>query len=245
MAVAAAVEAQRALASETWPPEVGSIRQSDGLHTGEGTLGADNYVGLDVHRAARIAAAAHGGQVILSGATRALVESTLPSGVTLRDLGAHRLKDLERPEALAQPQIPGSPAEFPALRTLEAPTNLPPQVTSFVGREHEVEAVRRLLKATRLLTLTGPGGTGKTRLSLAQAPRRSVPTSPGRHLFAWSWRPITDPALIAATIAHAMHGREEFLNAPASGSDALKSTAATSACSWFSTTSSSSSTARA
>src|SRR5689334_13653788 len=112
-AVAAAVDAQRALAVETWPAEVGELRVRMGLHTGEGTLGADNYVGLDVHRAARIAAAAHGGQVALSGPTRSLVEGALPEGVKIRDLGEHRLKDLERPEAIAQLVIPGLRADFP------------------------------------------------------------------------------------------------------------------------------------
>src|SRR5205807_895946 len=97
------------------------------------------------------------------------VEGALPSSVTLRDLGAHRLKDLDRPEALIQLVITGLPTEFPAPRSLEAPSNLPIQMTSFVGREREVADVRRHLKATRLLTLTGPGGTGKTRLSLRVA----------------------------------------------------------------------------
>ena len=92
-----------------------------GLHTGEGTLGADNYVGLDVHRAARVAAAGHGGQVLISAATRSLAEHSLPDGVALRDLGEHRLKDLAQPERLAMLVIPGCPTEFPPLRTLATP----------------------------------------------------------------------------------------------------------------------------
>jgi predicted ATPase/class 3 adenylate cyclase len=206
-AVEAAIAGQRALASEVWPPDVESVRVRMGLHTGEGTRGADNYVGLDVHRAARIAGAAHGGQILLSGATRALVEATLPRGVTLRNLGEHRLKDLDRPEVLAQLVVDGLPTEYPPPRSLEAPTNLPLQITSFVGREHEVEEVRRLLKGTRLLTLTGPGGTGKTRLSLRVAEEVRA-DYPGGTFFV-ELAPITDPALIASTIAEAMRLREE------------------------------------
>jgi predicted ATPase/class 3 adenylate cyclase len=206
-AVAAAVDAQRALAVETWPAEVGELRVRMGLHTGEGTLGADNYVGLDVHRAARIAAAAHGGQVVLSGSTRSLVDGALPEGVKIRDLGEHRLKDLERPEAIAQLVIPGLRADFPPLRTLETPTNLPPQVTSFVGREREAHDVARLLQSNRLVTLTGPGGTGKTRLSLRVA-EQIRGEYPGGAFFV-ELAPITDPALIPTTIAAAMSLREE------------------------------------
>jgi predicted ATPase/class 3 adenylate cyclase len=206
-AVAAAAEAQRALAREPWPAAVGELRVRMGMHTGEGVLGGDNYAGLDVHRAARIAASAHGGQVVLSATTTALVESALPDGVTLRDLGEHRLKDLDRPESIAQLVISGLPADFPPLRTLDAPTNLPAQLTSFVGREHEVAAVARLLKATRLLTLTGPGGTGKTRLSLRVADdvRQDYPGG----TFFVELAPISDPSLIATTIATAMGLRED------------------------------------
>lgn len=198
-AVEAAVAAQRALAAEPWPAEVGSLRVRMGLHTGEGTLGADNYVGLDVHRGARIAAAAHGGQVLVSRATRALVETALTAGVTLRDLGEYRLKDLEWPETLVQLVIDGLLSDFPPPRSLDAPTNLPPQVTSFVGRDREVQEVCRLLRTTRLLTLTGPGGTGKTRLSLRAAETIRA-EYPGGTFFA-ELGLITDPALIPATIA--------------------------------------------
>src|SRR5919106_6468345 len=163
-AVRAAVAAQRGLAQEQWPPG-SAVRVRMGLHTGEGRLGGGGYVGLDVHRAARIAAAAHGGQTLLSAATRALVEAELPDGL-LRDLGSHRLKDLDRPEQLSQLIIPGLPEEFPTVRSLESPSNLPPEPTSFVGREQEVESGMRLMATTRLLTLTGPGGTGKTRLAV-------------------------------------------------------------------------------
>src|SRR5207237_1703137 len=136
------------------------VRVRMGLHTGEGVRGGDNYVGIDVNRAARIAAAAHGGQVILSDATRGLVERSLPDGVSLRDLGEHRLKDIARPEHLHDLVIDGLRTDFPPPRTLDArPNNLPIQLTSFVGREDEIAEVRRLLDRTRILTLTGAGGT--------------------------------------------------------------------------------------
>ncbi|HEX6140928.1 MAG TPA: AAA family ATPase [Candidatus Limnocylindria bacterium] len=168
-AVQAAVDAQRALASEPWPDGV-AILVRCGLHTGEGRLQGDNYVGIDLHRVARITNAGHGGQVLLSATTRMLAESALPAGVTIRELGEYRLKDLSRPEQLSMLVIEGLPDSFPALRTLDAvPNNLPTQLTSFLGREREIAEARDLLAEARLLTLTGPGGTGKTRLSLQLA----------------------------------------------------------------------------
>jgi class 3 adenylate cyclase len=140
-AVRAAVAAQRSFASHAWP-HGGPLRVRMGMHTGEGRLGGDDYLGIDVNRAARIAAAANGGQVLLSDSTRGLVEHALPDGVTIRDFGEHRLKDIEHPERLYDLVIDGLPADFPPIRTLEAPTNLPPERTSFVGREREVDASR-------------------------------------------------------------------------------------------------------
>ena len=203
-AVAAAVAAQQALVAEAWPDDVGQIRVRMGLHTGEGRLGADNYVGLDVHRAARVAAAGHGGQILVSSATRSLAEQTLPEGVTFRDLGEHRLKDLAQPERLAMLIVPGCPTEFAPLRTVDAvPNNLPLQLTSFVGREREVaEASGLLLDGARLLTLTGPGGTGKTRLSLQVAAEVSDRFADG--VFFVPLAPVTDPDLVASAIAQAL-----------------------------------------
>jgi len=203
-AVAAAVAAQQALVAEAWPDDVGQIRVRMGLHTGEGTLGADNYVGLDVHRAARVAAAGHGGQILISSATRSLAEQSLPEGVTLRDLGEHRLKDLAQPERLSMLIVPGCPTDFPPLRTVDAvPNNLPVQLTSFVGREREVrEASALLADGARLLTLTGPGGTGKTRLSLQVAAEVSDRFPDG--VFFVPLAPVTDPALVASAIAQAL-----------------------------------------
>ena len=205
-AVMAAVSAQRALAEEHWP--VGHrVRVRMGLHTGEGRLGGDNYVGLDVHRAARIGAAGHGGQILLSGASRALVQSALPQGVTLRELGIHRLKDLDDPEDLAEVLIAGLDGEFPAIRTLETPNNLPAELTSFVGREDEVNGATERLKGTRLLTLTGPGGTGKTRLALRIAASLLTKYSDG--VFFVDLAPLSDPTLVGPTVAHSLGLSEE------------------------------------
>lgn len=165
----AAGAAQEALESNRWPEE-GRVRARMGLHTGVGALGSADYVGLDVHRAARIADAAHGGQTVLSESTAVLIERSLPPGLSLHDLGKFRLKDLSEPETIFELVGAGREEEFPVLRTLDAvPNNLPMQVTSFVGRERELSRALDLLERTRVLTLTGPGGTGKTRLALQVA----------------------------------------------------------------------------
>lgn len=157
-AVLAAVTTQRRLAAHDWSEDA-QVRVRMGIHTGEGVLGGNDYVGIDVNRAARISGAAHGGQVLLSGATRGLVEHALPQGTDLRVLGPHRFKDLAHPEDLYQLVIEDLPSDFPPPKTLDArPNNLPQQLTSFVGREGEIAKVRHLLSHTRLLTLTGMGG---------------------------------------------------------------------------------------
>lgn len=163
-AVAAAVASQQALQTALWPPE-GTIRVRMGLHTGEGIRGGENYVGLDVNRAARIAAAGHGGQILISSTTRSLVGERVPDGAVLRYLGEHRLKDLSQPEQLWQLSLADGLDEFPSLRS-QVSTNLPVQLTSFVGRRNEVTELVELVSKERLLTLTGPGGTGKSRLSI-------------------------------------------------------------------------------
>lgn len=165
-AVAAAVDAQRALASYEWPDTLApKVRM--GLHTGLGLLGGDDYIGLDVHRASRITATAHGGQVVLSAATAALVEHELPDGIGMHDLGRHQLRDLSQAERIFQLDIDGLDRTFAPLRSLEVvPNNLPAQVTHFVGRRRERARVRELLESSRVVTITGTGGTGKTRLAL-------------------------------------------------------------------------------
>jgi predicted ATPase/class 3 adenylate cyclase len=202
-AVSAAVTAQQEVASLSWPMP---LRVRMGLHSGEGTLGGDDYVGLDVHRAARIAAAGHGGQVLLSDATWTLVHHALPRGVTGRALGRHRLKDLPEPEELHQLVMDGLPADFPPPKSLEIPTNLPAPLTTFIGRDTEVARIGQLLQSTRLLTLTGPGGTGKTRLAI-EAATRLLPTYP-EGVFFVDLAPIVDPGLVASTIAVVLVVRE-------------------------------------
>jgi predicted ATPase/class 3 adenylate cyclase len=165
-ALLATAGAQRALADQPWRQP---LRVRMGLHTGQARLSGRDYIGMDVHRAARIAAAAHGGQVLLSDTTRPLVERGLPTGLTLRDVGRHRLKDLPDPEHLHQLVIAELPDDDRPPRSLETPTNLPQQLTGFFGREQELVDARVLLDASRLVTLTGPGGTGKTRLALELA----------------------------------------------------------------------------
>jgi predicted ATPase/class 3 adenylate cyclase len=198
-AVRAAVDAQRRLAAEPWPNDA-AVTVRIGLHTGDGALDADGeYVGADVHRAARVGAVGHGGQVILSETTSSLVADELPDGVTIRGLGEHRLKDL-RPERLCQLVIDGLRNDFPPIRSLDRqPNNLPTQLTSFVGRDAELAEAATLLSRTRLLTLTGPGGTGKTRLSLQLAANVADQFEDGTWFVALE--PVRDPVLVASRIA--------------------------------------------
>ncbi len=208
-AVAAAVAAQQALASHSWPGGA-TVRVRMGLHTGEPSLSSEGYVGMDVHLAARIMSAGHGGQVLLSQATRNLVEDHLPAGVSLRDLGVHRLKDLQRPGHLFQLVISGLPAAFPPLKTLSTyPNNLPVQLTPLVGREKEVASLGQLLRRqdVRLVTLTGPGGIGKTRLALQVAAEMSDLFAHG--IYFVDLAPLNDPTLVIPTIAQALDLKEE------------------------------------
>jgi predicted ATPase/class 3 adenylate cyclase len=191
-AVAAAAAGQRAL--EGLP-----LRVRMGLHTGQPSIVGDDYIGLDVHRAARICAAAHGGQVLLSQTTRDLADAEA------RDLGEHRLKDLTQPQPLYQLLAPGLEAQFPPLRTLEnRPTNLPSQATPLVGRGAELEALRGLLEddGIRLVTLTGPGGTGKTRLALHAAAEAVELFRNG--VWFVSLEAVAEPALLLPTIAQTL-----------------------------------------
>ena len=198
----AAATAQRSFAEHQWPAR-GAIKVRIGLHTGEAPLMGDEYIGLDVHHAARIAAAAYGGQILVSAATQALVGPSLPSGLTLRDLGNHRLRDLAQTERLFQLVVNGVPDAFPALRTLDGtPNNLPTQLTSFVGRDDIVAQAKQLLQRTRLLTLTGPGGIGKTRLSLQVAAETFELFPDGVYFVPLS--AVRDQDVIASAIAQAL-----------------------------------------
>ena len=196
-AIAAAVEAQRALRAETWPPNA-DVRVRMGIHSGEAELVGGSLVGLDINRAARIAGVAHGGQVLTSESTRVLAGG-LADGITLRDLGDHRLRDLRAPLRLHQVVAEGLVAEFPPLRSLDArPNNLPTQLTNFVGRGAELAETQELLGRTRLLTLTGSGGTGKTRLSLQLAANVAEDYPDG--VFFVPLETVRDPALVASAI---------------------------------------------
>jgi predicted ATPase/class 3 adenylate cyclase len=168
-AVACALAAQRALAGHDWPGG-DAVRVRMGLHSGEPARYEDGYIGMDVHRAARIAATAHGGQVVLSEVTLQLA-SPLPTGISVRDLGFHRLKDIAAAERIWQLAGPGLRADFPPLKSLGTQTSLPLPATPLVGRDEDLERLHAILARpeVRLVTLTGPGGVGKTRLALAAA----------------------------------------------------------------------------
>ena len=201
-AVLAAVEAQRALSAEPWPDDA-AIRVRIGIHSGPAVYSEQDYVGIDINRAARIEAAAHGGQTVVSDMTRALAVGALGdspgAGIGFLDLGLNRLKDFE-PIQLHQVTAAGLRRDFPPLRALDARfINLQPPVTSFVGRRREVDDIVALLGSTRLLTLTGPGGTGKTRLSIAAAQKALPSFTAGA-----AWVPlgvIMDANLVPTSIA--------------------------------------------
>ena len=201
-ALRGAFDAQIALANHDWPQQR-SIRVRMGLHTAEAMSVADDYVGIGVHRASRICDAGHGGQILLSHTTQALVAES--PEFAARDLGEHELKGLPEPQRLFQLLHPRLPADFPTLRTAgKRPPRLPSQTTSFVGREHDIETVAALLAEPRirLLTLTGPGGSGKTRLAVQVA--TAIAASFPHGTFFVALASITDPALVVPAIAQAI-----------------------------------------
>jgi predicted ATPase/class 3 adenylate cyclase len=203
----AAVEAQRKLGSATWE-ETGPLRVRIALHSGEAEQRDGDYFGQTLNRVARVLSAGHGGQTLLSRVTAERVREELPEGVSLRDLGERRLKDLSKPERIFQIVTGDLPTDFPPLRSLEVlPNNLPAQVTTFVGRTREMAEVKRLLDTTRMLTLTGPGGTGKTRLSLQVAAEVLDRFPHGVWLVELAT--ISDSVLVAEAIANAVDIREE------------------------------------
>jgi predicted ATPase/class 3 adenylate cyclase len=196
-AIESAITMQRQIAREKWPSEV-DLRVRIGLHTGSGVLGGDNYVGVDVHRASRIAHAGHGGQIVLSGTTAELVDKLLPAEARLTTLGKVRLAGFSEPEQIFQMSVDGLPNEFPPLRGVAPISHLPSQPTAFVGRELELENGEKLLHESRLLTLTGPGGTGKTRLSIELGRRVEPLFEDGVHFI--SLASITDAGLMPTTV---------------------------------------------
>jgi class 3 adenylate cyclase len=169
-ALAACLDAQRALAGERWPESTGPLRVRMGVHAGEAELRDRDYYGSVLNRAARLMAVGYGGQVLASDTVEPLVRDALPADATLIDLGMHRLRDLADPLRVFQLAHPDLPREFPRLQSLEVfRGNLPVQATSFVGREQELAAIGDALAAARLVTITGVGGVGKTRLAVQVA----------------------------------------------------------------------------
>ncbi|HEU5204505.1 MAG TPA: adenylate/guanylate cyclase domain-containing protein [Candidatus Limnocylindrales bacterium] len=199
-AIEAAVEAQRELRATAWPAGA-EVRVRMGLHAGLGTLGGDDYVGIDVHRAARIAAAAHGGQIVVSEATRGLVEGQTRPDVHLLALGEHELRDLGRVEPLYQVVADGLDSAFPPLNA-PGPTrlgNLPSRLTTFIGRESELDELAHLMDVNRLITLVGPGGTGKTSLAVELLRRQAGRFADGTWFVALE--SVNDPGLVPSVLA--------------------------------------------
>jgi predicted ATPase/class 3 adenylate cyclase len=201
-ATLAAIDLQRAISDHAWP-EGAAVRVRVGLHTGKAHLAGDDYGGFDVNRAARIAGVGHGGQIVLSDPTRALIEPYLPTGASVRDLGRHPLRDVPQPERLFQLDVPGLPSEFPPIRTSAAASgNLPARLTSFLARESELRDLGALLHTSRLVTITGPGGIGKTSLAIELARGREDEFPDG----AWfvPLDVVSEPDQVPAAIARAV-----------------------------------------
>jgi len=202
--IATAIEMQRGFLSHSWPAgEQVLVRM--GVHSGEASRTETGLVGLSVHRAARVAAVGHGGQTLVSAATAALLGDSMPVGASLKDLGLHRLKDLGPPGQIFQLEADGLSTAFPPLRSLDNPkllNNLPVQVSSFIGREAELSEVGRLITASRLVTLTGSGGAGKTRLALQLA--AGLLDGSGDGVWFVDLAPLQDPELVAVTVANVL-----------------------------------------
>jgi predicted ATPase/class 3 adenylate cyclase len=208
-ALVGAAAGQRALTLNDWPKGF-ELCVRMGVHSGEASMQGGKYVGVAVHRAARICAAAHGGQILVSQTTADLCADEELDAISLRDLGLHRLKDLTEPQRLYQLVGEALAGEFPSLRTLEnRPTNLPIQPTALIGRQKELKELDGLLKrdTVRLVTLTGPGGTGKTRLALQLAAELIEQFSSG--VFFVSLAPISDPDLLIPAVAQTLGVREQ------------------------------------
>ena len=208
-ALQAAHAAQIALANEIWETET-AIRVRMALHTGAAEEREGDYFGPPLNRVARLMAAGHGGQLLLSAATQELTRDALPASASLLGLGSHRLRDLGRPETVFQLLHPSLPAEFPPLNSLDnpdLPNNLPQQVTSFIGREAQVAEIKALLGKTRLLTLTGAGGSGKSRLSLQVA--ADLLDGEGDGVWLVELAALSDSALVPQTVADVLGVKEQ------------------------------------
>lgn len=206
-ALSAVLNAQLAIVEEPWPSEI-PLRVRMSLHTGAVEQRDGDYFGPPLNRTARLLSTGHGGQVLLSQTTYELVRDSLPPDVSLRDLGSHRLKDLARPEQVYQLVHPKLPSTFSPIRSLSSySNNLPQQLTSFIGREREIADLEELLSKTRLLTLTGSGGSGKSRLSL-QVAADSLDDFPDGAWFV-ELASLSDPGLIPQTIASVLGLKEQ------------------------------------
>lgn len=206
-AVAASVIAQRALQNEKWDERI-TLRVRMGMHTGTSEEREGDFYGSVVNRAARLMGVGSGGQVLLSKTTFELARDQTPREISFRDLGEHRLRDLSRPEHIYQLIAPGLALDFVPLKTLEAhPNNLPVQLTNFIGREKEIAHVKEILAHGRLVTLTGVGGSGKTRLALQVAADLLESFPDGIWLIELA--ALSDPTLVPQTIASVLHVREE------------------------------------
>ncbi|HET7031320.1 MAG TPA: adenylate/guanylate cyclase domain-containing protein [Candidatus Limnocylindrales bacterium] len=212
VAIAAALDGQRALRDATWG-ETGPLRVRMAIHSGTAETRDGDYFGPVLNRSARILAIGHGGQILVSSMTAALVAERLGGATSLVDLGSHRLRDLDRPEQVFQVSVADLPLDFPPLRSLSTGrTNLPVQLTSFIGRERELAEVQALVARHRLVTLIGTGGTGKTRLMLEAAGRLAERYADGTWLAELA--PLADPAQVASEIARAL-GAPEVPGQPA------------------------------
>jgi len=206
-AVSAVLAAQLAVIAEPWP-EATPIRVRMALHTGAVESRDGDYFGPPVNRVARLLATGHGGQTLLSHATHELCRDALPDAISLRDLGAHRLKDLARPEQVYELRSPGLRRDFPPIKSLSThPNNLPQQLTTFIGREKEIAEIEAQLTKTRLVTLTGSGGSGKTRLAL-QVAAEALALFPDGAWFV-ELAPLTDQSLVPQMLATVLGLSEE------------------------------------
>jgi predicted ATPase/class 3 adenylate cyclase len=202
-ALLAAAEGQLSLNEAEWPDGI-ALRVRMGIHFGEVIAEEDEYVGLAIHQASRVSDAAHGNQILLSETTRLAAGDALVGDISLEPVGQFRVKDFPEPQPLFQLRHPRLPSDFPPPRTAGAPThNLPRNFTSFIGRDRELKDVVDLLQANRLITLTGPGGSGKTRLAI-EAAAASLTLRPGGIWFV-DLAPVSDPDLVLATAAEAMN----------------------------------------